>query len=984
MKLSSCLLCLFMLFYCPFKICAQHINNKTLLWRISGNGLSRPSYLYGTMHLYDRRLFQFGDSVYRSLENTEAYAMELDPNSMMDSILIKLNEEDTTSLLEQMIDKKQYDTIAGKLEKKLGIPANRITRKILIAEREKQIYKRRNKEDMNAEVDLYLYDIARKKGKWVGGIEDVNDQSGIIDEMGKNFDVNEFLATDDEKIKENMNSIIDLYVTGDLDKIEAWVNSGQNAETKSLLLTRRNIKMARRMDSLSKLRSTFFAVGAAHLPGDDGVISLLRRNGFTVEPVFSSKKIAPQDYKFTAKEFDWMKIEGPDNLYTVEMPGKPTDINKFGNELKMKMYGDLASGSFFMTGYVGIDNGTNKDDAINKIMENFSAEKINKKEKKNIINNGINGVEINALRENVYCRLQIFITGNKEYMAIVGSPNHDNLFTKDANRFLQSFVMYANIEVKNNDWVTELDSAKAFSISFPKSPEIYILPPAKIKKNWTSTIYSAMDIKTNTYYILAINETKKGYLMYADSIYFNQHYEALINDTNNTHIEKKKVNYNGLPAMDIVSYSKSGVQELVTDFLMINKGNRNYTLVTVTEKNRMDSPNIKQFKNSFKILPWKISEWKNRASASNTFSTWAPSSIDLDVADTAGLAGYQLTKALETDKKRKQYLAYDTYSSTSYNIMLYPVSPYYWTNSDSSFYNDETERYYTDTSSYRTFKDPDNIDSLIYSRGIKNGNSMGREILVRNAGTASYKRIRVLRSGDSVYHLISFILKSDLDDTNNKKFFSDFTINGTIAPGHLFENKTARILADLSGNDSATFTDAMSALEAAKFTQTDLSLLLPALLKKYPFDTTRYAGTNRAIANVILPLMKDSAINFIRDEYPGIARSNGPIQQTLLELLAKHKTQNSYNILRDLYIENSPHENNYSFSYFLKDSLKLCATLFPAIERLYADSISAPLVIDLSVELSDSSLISKKSIQSHSAKIYEIAGAQLTGYSERP
>lgn len=60
-------------------IAAQQATAKTLLWRISGKGLQNPSYLYGTMHLFDRRLFYFGDSVYNSIEKTEGFAMELNP-----------------------------------------------------------------------------------------------------------------------------------------------------------------------------------------------------------------------------------------------------------------------------------------------------------------------------------------------------------------------------------------------------------------------------------------------------------------------------------------------------------------------------------------------------------------------------------------------------------------------------------------------------------------------------------------------------------------------------------------------------------------------------------------------------------------------------------------------------------------------------------------------------------------------------------------
>jgi uncharacterized protein YbaP (TraB family) len=58
----------------------------TFLWRISGNGLQKPSYLYGTIHLQDKRLFQFSDSLYQALEKVEGFALEIDFTELMDSI----------------------------------------------------------------------------------------------------------------------------------------------------------------------------------------------------------------------------------------------------------------------------------------------------------------------------------------------------------------------------------------------------------------------------------------------------------------------------------------------------------------------------------------------------------------------------------------------------------------------------------------------------------------------------------------------------------------------------------------------------------------------------------------------------------------------------------------------------------------------------------------------------------------------------------
>src|SRR5687767_15149840 len=66
---------------------------NSLLWKISGKGLTRPSYLYGTMHLHDKRVFHFSDSVASAFESADAFAMEIIlndevPRRIMNSILM--------------------------------------------------------------------------------------------------------------------------------------------------------------------------------------------------------------------------------------------------------------------------------------------------------------------------------------------------------------------------------------------------------------------------------------------------------------------------------------------------------------------------------------------------------------------------------------------------------------------------------------------------------------------------------------------------------------------------------------------------------------------------------------------------------------------------------------------------------------------------------------------------------------------------------
>jgi len=66
--------------FLSFNVSSQY---QSLCWQISGGGLKHPSYQYGTMHVSDRRVFNFGDKVNKAFAESKAYAMELDPEKAM-------------------------------------------------------------------------------------------------------------------------------------------------------------------------------------------------------------------------------------------------------------------------------------------------------------------------------------------------------------------------------------------------------------------------------------------------------------------------------------------------------------------------------------------------------------------------------------------------------------------------------------------------------------------------------------------------------------------------------------------------------------------------------------------------------------------------------------------------------------------------------------------------------------------------------------
>ncbi len=57
-----------------------------LLWEITGNGLKKPSYLFGTMHVSNKMVFHLSDSFYMGIKNSDVVALELDPQLWQDQL----------------------------------------------------------------------------------------------------------------------------------------------------------------------------------------------------------------------------------------------------------------------------------------------------------------------------------------------------------------------------------------------------------------------------------------------------------------------------------------------------------------------------------------------------------------------------------------------------------------------------------------------------------------------------------------------------------------------------------------------------------------------------------------------------------------------------------------------------------------------------------------------------------------------------------
>lgn len=942
----------------------QAVTEKTLLWRISGKNLEHSSYLFGTMHLYDKRLFNFGDSVYNSILNTDGFAMELDPQELADSILGEIKKGDTTALLKDLLEDKQFRALSSKLESQFSVPAEKVTRKMLADRRNVELFRRRKKDDMTTVVDLYLYNVARSQGKWTGGIEDYADQGNLLNELSQDISISDILDNDGHKSESELQEMIRVYVSEDLGKINT-ISSKNGERYTELILANRNRKMSRRIDSLSAIRSTFFAVGAAHLPGAEGIITLLRTRGFKVEPVYSSRKTKPSEFHFDLTEQPWVDVMEKDSMYFAKMPVTPTDMQTPSNSMEMKMAADIATNNFYLTGFAIVDSNETIESRIKALDMTMINGNMADVKKIRCYNGKIEGREIRSQKDNVSFRVQIYLTGQKLFMIAMGSMIESELYRASSENFFSGFVMNLDKPVKANSWMVYTNPGKAFKIHFPGNPEVTDIPKNDEDSHMHSQLLKFEDLRSNSYYMLVVNEVDKGYVMGDDSVFLNDKLSQLRANKIVTNLEYKARQFKGYPAFDIYYEIESKDEKASNFMLLVLRGNRNYSLLSITPYSPTRNKNVVAFEEGLDFLEPIKNNWNSHMLKSMGATAWLPEAFTVDSTSVLRTAATSETA----------FQSYDQHSGNTFYLTVYPISKYYWTVSDSAYFNDVLEDSYGISPKGKTY----GKDSLVYFNYLSNPVLPGCEFLQKLSGGSLYRKVRILRSGDSAYHLMTMALPEDFEDENMERFFSDFELQHPSVSDGIFQNKTDLILRDLIDTTTATRNAARDAVTKASFTSMDVPKLIAKLFFEFPYDS--FGVVNYSLAEGLLPFLDDSLTQSISKKYFELAPGEERVRMAVLEMLARKKTDIAYSALGRLYSMQPPQTNDNSYlAGFLTDSLELTQKLFPQLLPLLGDTFNAPVIIRLMDHLNDSSMMQTEVLKQNEDAVREAARQVLAKY----
>ena len=279
-------LLLFTLFISLFSN-AQELE-KSLLWKISGNGLKKPSYLFGTIHLTcDSSL---DANTLNALEATEQLYLELDmDDKSIQMQMMKLMMMKDGAKLSTLLSPEDFKILDEFLKKNLNMSAKMFDsfKPFMIS----SMLFPKMLDCKSQSVESELMKVTKEQNEEIFGLEKAEDQMKVFDEISYQDQADELLKTvkdNLEKDKKEFQEMITIYQNKDIEGMLKMMSDSDNkitSENQDILLNNRNKNWIPIMVKTMKDKPTFFGVGAGHLAGEEGVIKLLRKKGYKVEAI---------------------------------------------------------------------------------------------------------------------------------------------------------------------------------------------------------------------------------------------------------------------------------------------------------------------------------------------------------------------------------------------------------------------------------------------------------------------------------------------------------------------------------------------------------------------------------------------------------------------------------------------------------------------------------------------------------------------------
>ncbi|NNE22243.1 MAG: TraB/GumN family protein [Rhizobiales bacterium] len=280
-------------------------NGEAVLWKVTGNGTAAPSYLFGTIHMTDVRVATLSDPVKQAMGTVKVLALEvlgIGDKKAQQSIFTK--RRDLVLLrggsLWRYLEPGMQNSVARDLQL-VGISqivARRLQPWVAAVALSVSPCESKRQHTDHPMQDQALAIYAKERGIEVVGLETMAEQFSVYSSMS--IKEQAIFLIDVARLSDQMHDFNETMIQSYLDRKVTWYVPFINAITgrnktaaekevkvnyMTALIDKRNVDLAERTEAVLKTGNAMIAIGAYRLPGEQGLVTLLRKRGFTVTAV---------------------------------------------------------------------------------------------------------------------------------------------------------------------------------------------------------------------------------------------------------------------------------------------------------------------------------------------------------------------------------------------------------------------------------------------------------------------------------------------------------------------------------------------------------------------------------------------------------------------------------------------------------------------------------------------------------------------------
>jgi uncharacterized protein YbaP (TraB family) len=946
----------------------------SILWEISGNGLSKPSYLFGSMHISNKEVFHLSDSFYMAIKRCDVVALEVDPNEWQPDMFRLEGAQraqhsyayavtDADYISEHDLRQKNYSDqlIAALRDEPFEMYGLLYRTTAPMANFQEDTY-----------LDLYIYQTGRRLGKEGAGVENYLQSEKISIEAAKaeisekrerkTFPEGENAFTIGTKMQE-------AYRHGDLSLMDSLdqLLSSSKAFTEKFLYDR-NVIQANSIDSIVRNKSLFVAVGAAHLPGTRGVIEILRKKGYRLRPV----KMTDQDAE-DRERIDRLHVSLTNRPVTTEdgfvrcsLPGewylREESVNPSWQ------FADMANGSYYMLTRVKAHSGLigQSTESVLKTIDSLLYDNIPGKilSKKEVTRNGYSGFEIVNKNRNGDLQRYLILATPAEILIFKMSGKEDYVSGAVADEFFSSI----QLKEPGYQWMDYRPSQGGFQASFPGRPSVSFAGLGGTGKPiWQ---YEAVSSTGDAYVVLKDNVSNTHFLE-EDTVDLRLMEESL--KGSKMIVKELSRHFGQLDGHDCVDLEFGTSTGGRLKAKAVIRGPEYYLILTGGKKENAD---MSRFLNSFHLTGYRYPATEWYTDTARHFSVRTP--VYPDVPETlrgltedgyASLMQQESTAGYVAETKVQRANFHSDSTGESVQVVISVLPEYFYRRDSSVFWENEMH--------WDRLKAEFILDSKEFFR---NGDSICgyRYTLLDTNSTRKLLGMAVLK-GHTLYKLTALVDKGGEESSFVREFFSSFTPLGQGSPPGVFASKTSLFFQRYDSKDSAERHIAREALGHIVFEPGDLPELRRIIGQLSP-GARNYIDTKsqliRSLGRIRDTCCLDPAVEYVRQLYENSGDTTA-FQNAAMEAMVRFHNKNAYALVKRWLVESPPVFENGAqlrqFFEYIPEDTALSIFLFPDLLQLIPVEGYKPPILELMGEMADSNRLPGRAYEGYFTGLFSDA-----------